>query len=192
MMRFVNGVAKEDINTNGITGSLTVTVGIAFATASMAFTPTPNAQSNNACITELEITENNCAYSNFEAPTFEASNPEVVIPINNMEYVTEKSFPDAKIISQTINAQLGNDFGIIRKEIVAKEEPTVLDKLISKRDTTEKLFSSFGYISSALILTPSIFGGIHWAVTIPPALIILSLPISIKLRQKMREVINDS
>ncbi|MFD0132265.1 hypothetical protein ACFVHT_25490, partial [Bacillus subtilis] len=113
------------------------------------------------------------------------------IPIT-VNQVRQENLSETQVISQTINAQTGDSFGIISKEIVAKEEPTVLDKLISKRDKAEKSFSLFGYISSALILTPSIFGGIHWAVTIPPALIILSLPISIKLRQKMREVINDS
>ncbi|MED1819631.1 hypothetical protein ACFTRE_15505 [Bacillus subtilis] len=187
-MNFVDGVAKESINSNGITGNLTVTVSIAFAAASMVFSPTSisNIQSIQKNSTSIDIIENSKGLN-----TFNQVSSEFRIPIT-VNQVRQENLSETQVISQTINAQTGDSFGIISKEIVAKEEPTVLDKLISKRDKAEKSFSLFGYISSALILTPSIFGGIHWAVTIPPALIILSLPISIKLRQKMREVINDS
>ncbi|MDX5484831.1 hypothetical protein NJE56_07695 [Bacillus pumilus] len=67
----------------------------------------------------------------------------------------------------------------------------MLKNLKSSRDKAEKFSIYSGLIGGILTLSTSLTG-LSLAITLPPSIVLLSLPVSMVLKRKVRELLNES
>ncbi|MGK4098516.1 hypothetical protein [Bacillus sp. BK450] len=79
----------------------------------------------------------------------------------------------------------------IKENHIIKEGDVMLENLKSARDRAEKFAIYSGVIGGILTLSTSL-AGLSLAITLPPSVILFSLPVSMVLKRKVRELLNES
>ncbi|AWI37865.1 hypothetical protein BA81_12220 [Bacillus safensis FO-36b] len=79
----------------------------------------------------------------------------------------------------------------IKENHIIKEGDIMLKNLKSARDKAEKFAIYSGLIGGILTLSISLTG-LSLAITLPPSVILFSLPVSMVLKKKVRELVNES
>ncbi|MCI4126964.1 hypothetical protein [Bacillus haynesii] len=194
---------EEEINNNGTTVKF---FAAAITAASIVTIPTPAFTSNqisSESIIKDSDSETKSVNSQLNHSSFTISKKSDSTYINYN--ITDSSIGIFQFVDDVADLLITTNVPIVRKtneylstptSIIGKESSVeggdkVLKDLKSRRNKVENFATSLGVIGGFLILTPSLFG-LNLAVTVPPAMILFSLPISMILRKKMRELSNES
>lgn len=114
----------------------------------------------------------------------------IVHGIDNELPLQNKFEPISLFEAKNVSKAHSSDIIIDKEE--EKEGVEMLDRLIESRNRYERLSIIGGLVLGTLIITPSLFSILEWAVTIPAALVAYSITGYALIRKATRRFLNES